>query len=247
MNNLRWIERVGRKLVHQGLPQGYVRRVVGELRDHQQELLAAQTPDPGSSTADDEPAIIRLGNPNKLAGVIAGQFRRQHFAGRHPILSFVAAPLLMTVAGWSLLPLSLIGGGWAVETVLGIDFNAWISQQPARAQMAMNVWQNVILFGVPALVALLICRWARRSAVSRGWIIGACVQTALLAFAMQVEITLPTAPGNGRLAMGLGLTTGMVRMMVPLLVTLWALSKMPGPWSDASRTTEAAPPLRRAA
>lgn len=231
--------------MNQGLPQGYVRRVVGELRDHHSELLATQTPAPGAAHAD--PAALRLGNPTKLAGVIAGQFRRQHFSGRHPWLSFVAAPMLLMIAGWSLLVFSLIGSDWFCENVLGVSLNEWTAQRPAKAQAAITIWQNVVLFGTPAVVALLICRWARRSSVSRNWLIAACAITALLAFALQVEVVLPTAPGNGRLAMGLGLTTGMLRMMVPLVVTLWAVSKLPAHWTDSARTDDPPADLRRAA
>ncbi len=247
MSNLRWIERVGRKLVHQGLPQGYVRRVVGELRDHHQELLGSQAAG-HAADADDEPAIIRLGNPNKLAGVIAGQFRRQHFSGRHPVLSFLAAPLLLMILGWSLLPLSLVGCGWVCESVLGIRLGQWVAQRQTHAQAILNVWQNVVLIGTPAAAAVLVCYWARRSAVSRSWLIAACTVTAILAFAMQVEIVLPTAPGNGRLAMGLGLTTGMVRMMVPVLISFWAVTRLPAPWTDAARVEPTpAATIRRAA
>lgn len=245
MNQLRWIERVSRKLLFQGLPQGYVRRVVGELRDHHSELLATQTPAQGAAHSDT--VALRLGNPTKLAGAIAGEFRRQHFSGRHPWLSFVAAPILLMIAGWSLLVFSLIASGWLCENVLGVSLNEWIAQRPAEAQAAMHIWQNVVLFGTPAVVALLICRWAGRSAVSRNWLIAACAITALLAFAMQVEVALPTAPGNGRLTMGLGLTIGVLRMMVPMVVALWAASKMPAHWTDSARTDDPPADLRRAA
>lgn len=242
MTNQRWIERVGRNLVNQGLPKGYVRRVVGELRDHHDELATAQT-----EIRDESPGVIRLGNPSRLAGAIAGEFRRQHFSGRHPLASFLAAPVLLMLALWALLPLSLVGLGWLCEDLFGIQLSDAIVQHRQRAQTILTVWQTLIVFGTPIVVALLVCRWAKRSAVSRGWLIAACAVIALLAFAIQVQIELPTAPGNGRLAIGFGLTSGVLRMLLPLLAATWVMNRAAARWPDPSRQVEPAPELRRAA
>src|SRR6516162_152823 len=86
------------ELMRKGLPREYVRRVVQELADHQQDI---QDEGPGSRTSGGSPSPTeeadRLGNPHALVDAIVSTYRASTFCGRHPWLTFVIVPIPLVI------------------------------------------------------------------------------------------------------------------------------------------------------
>jgi hypothetical protein len=202
---------------------------VSELRDHHRDLVAA------TSVIDEAPTISRLGSPAKLAGAITGEYRRQRFSGRHPLVAFVLAPVALVLTLWMLLPLSIVLAEPIGQLLFGADVGAVFGPDRPGTRALFRVWETLVVFGAPAFVAVLVCQWGMRAAVSRGWIVTGLVLLAVLASMYQVEIVFPDVPGGGRMTLGFGLTAALVRLLVPLAVAALVVRYLRPRWRDEVR------------
>lgn len=169
MSNQRPLETLHTDLIRRGLPAWYVRRVAEELEDHQEDLEANALP--GSES--------RLGNVAELADRIVAEFRASRFAGRHPALVFVIAPIPLVVLTWV---------GIALGLALGCSLEA---AEGVEDYLIVNIGAGLIYYTlrfVPfAAAALILCRSAYRAARGR-WSLAACVLVALLAGSLVADL-----------------------------------------------------------
>src|SRR5262249_4843710 len=107
MPNQQPLDTLRTHLLRRGLPRHYVRRVVGELEDHQQDLLDEQTILPTDSGTAPTPHE-RLGDLTALTDRIVAEYQSRRFAGRHPVLAFVVAPIPLALAFWIIVLLSFV-------------------------------------------------------------------------------------------------------------------------------------------
>ena len=84
-----WAEQVEHELARRGVPAGYRRRLLAELRDHADDLMEEE----GSSMQTEDVSNTRLGDPAALAEQAAMEYRRSRWASRHPLLAFGVLPL----------------------------------------------------------------------------------------------------------------------------------------------------------
>src|SRR5882672_2136870 len=98
-----WLEALRGDLARRGLPAGYVNRFLQALEDHiedvSQEREESMRTD--AEVAESVSALEeRLGGREKLADQAAAEYRRANFAGRHPVWTFVVAPVPALILCW---------------------------------------------------------------------------------------------------------------------------------------------------
>lgn len=182
-------DRLRGDLLRRGLPRSYVRRVVGELADHRADLLAEGGPEaPG-----------RLGDPRGLADLVASQYRRRTFLGRHPWLSFAVGVLTYVVAPISLLVL----GSWlGAEFLFALAIGLRGLVEGHLGFSAFALFCRVLClasFHVPlAGVAILAGRRAYRTGQGRGWLAASCLVLVALTGICYPSLVVSPIPGQSR-------------------------------------------------
>ena len=198
MDKSKWLNDVAKAMRHQGLSRLYIRRFTKELADHCEDFLQE------SQCMDANLLNDRLGSPDELACRAATALRQRTYAGRHPLVTFVAAPLptaallLVSLCAMFLLVISAVP-----ESQTAGDY------VPGWAAVAMQgiVWTMRF---VPFVVgAVLFCHLSKQALCAPRWSFVACALVALLAVVFSVSLTLPTnGPGSGALTLGLGIPPG---------------------------------------
>jgi len=182
------------RLLRKGLPRDYVDRLVAELSDHREDAEGE-----GASTTERQ-----LGNLDVLVQATVREYRRRRFAGRHPALTFLVAPLPLVVLMWVLCALAIWGAFALVGACLGTDFPD--SHRSHRLTMTC-VWiaHSVLMVAPPLMAVLLLARWARQAAVDPRWVLVGTLLVALVAGAYQARFTEPIAAAGGSYQVGVGL------------------------------------------
>jgi hypothetical protein len=185
-----------------------------ELADHCEDLYQE------TASMDASSLTVRLGSPEELAGRAALEMRKRTYAGRHPFVTFVAAPV-PTAA------LLLVGLGLCFLLVVSFvpDTPAVDGRVPWWVVTVMQavVWAMRYLPFVAA--AILFCHAAKRSVCGSRWSFVACALVAVLAGLFAVNLTLPTsAPGSGSLMMGFVVPPGPAQWLQALApFAIWLL------------------------
>jgi hypothetical protein len=208
----KWLEDVSLALRRAGLSPAYIRRFTDELSDHFDDLSEE------SMSMDANTFSARLGAPDDLASRAAAELRRRTYAGRHPLMMFVAAPLPTAV-------LLLVG--------LCLLFMAVLSVLPESADDQIPVWAEGALWAVvwsmrsvPFVAGgILFCQLAKRAACSARWSFVACALLAVLAGLFVVNVTMPTAgPDSGMLMMGFAIPPGPTQwLQAAAPIAIWLL------------------------
>src|SRR6185436_5764159 len=92
------------ELRRQKLPRAYIARLLAELDDHYEDLLEERSTSMGAARKLQVPQYgqddlqQRLGQPAQLALFAAEQYHARSFWGRHPIVTFLLAPMPLFVA-----------------------------------------------------------------------------------------------------------------------------------------------------
>lgn len=172
------LEQLAVELRRRRLPHAYIERLLAELRDHMDDLNAQRSSDMNTARTLDADLQQRIGDPIQLAKFVAEQYHRRSFLGRHPILTFLIAPLPLVVLVWA-----------ACLLMLGVLFLWPVDLAGYRINLLQNPWLTSIGFSVLGWVMivfplvgtdLLLCRIARHNALRWRWPVMACVIVALL-------------------------------------------------------------------
>lgn len=230
-------ELVRKELTHRGLPQAYIERLLSELDDHYIDLLternspmgaarklqfeesnAISKPSPSgrgqgegdlaASSSAVSSAQQRLGEPTHLALFAAEQYHARSFWGRHPVVTFVLAPLPLLVLCWIATGLGVTGAGKTIAYIcehwFGLSDSNTYPGDHLIAQAGMMVAVSWLFTVVPSLVvAWLLCRVAARNALNWRWPIASCSLLAFVAGCFAVSYQLEVQPHEGRLMIGL--------------------------------------------
>jgi hypothetical protein len=211
------------ELKRQGLPPAYIQRLVEELDDHLTDLQdertrAMNTSDDKTATAanadynaatvgragEPETADIlnlqhRLGDPAQLAAFAAKQYRNRSFLGRHPILTFLIAPLPLVIVGLIMVCATI----YLLSHAFGYLFPKFDPDDSTVTYAfigALLFW--LVLVVPPLTTAAFLCRLARRNARNWRWAIVACALIALFCADTFVASGVPFIE-NGRIQAGL--------------------------------------------
>ena len=183
------ISKFGYEMAKRNLPISYMRRVIGELDDHQSDVAADDVvltdPNPTQSAAS------RIGDPAQLADQLARSYRSRRFIGHHELYSFFLAPVFLLAVAWT-----------ASHTVIALAIIYFVPIDSLSDSAALMIVQTVFgieLFAVPAGVALLLSGLVQRNGLSKGWAYLSTVLIALTAYIPVIVIQPRTGgPGTGR-------------------------------------------------
>jgi len=175
------------RLVELGCPITHVRRMVREVADHREDLEQAAVSE-GLSGADAEArADALLGDPLVLAEHLMTALRRSSWWGRHHIVAFCLLPLLAYPILWALLLLCQMALGFALGYGWDLKKLHVAVNNPVTFYHLSMVFQCTDYVAI-ALVALLFCWLARRSAVSLKWMAISCAICSLAAVITYAKI-----------------------------------------------------------
>jgi len=219
MANRSWFDILEDGLRAGRLPNQYQQRAVRELRDHAEEIL--RHCDRENLSHVDQEALLaqHLGGAWQVAATISDAYQRRFFPGRHPVVTFVLAPVPLGLVLWSMavgilaLPIWLVSAGGADicahPLVRYVDLAFWV---------AFNI--------VPVTIALFFAWLARRSAVHPAALLCSTALLALFFASLQGKIQLPVGgPGTGMLFLGVSSDVYLIRalsMVVAVGVAVWA-------------------------
>jgi hypothetical protein len=195
------LETLRRDLLRRGLPAIYVGRAVQELADHHADVVA------DDETADAAAAAWRqIGDVAHLGNELVHKYRQQTFAGRHPLLTFVIAPLPAVLLVWA----ATLAIGWHAVFLIAPLVWSWqegqtVSEMDPRMVWTLLTFHYASLIVPPAASALWFCRLTRKSGRGLVWGAASCVLVALLAFVLISDFRLPYEAHQGRLLLGLAL------------------------------------------
>src|SRR3954469_14366374 len=203
-----------RELRRQRLPSAYIARLLAELDDHYEDLLEERSTSMGAARKlqvpqnEQDDLSVRLGEPAQLALFAAEKYHGRSFWGRHPVVTFLVGPLPLLVAIWLATVFGLTGLGiglnYVIEKWLKIPADQWDYPNHLVAQavvMAIVAWIVVVV--PPLSVAGLMCRTARRNAVSWLWPIVACGLVAAVAATIAVGYRIGLAHNEGFMNIGI--------------------------------------------
>jgi|GEM_PF-1303156 hypothetical protein len=190
-----WQQQLRNELRKRHVPADYAERLMNELVDHYLDLQEA-TQMTSDSTRDKD-VIKMLGDPQSIA-LAADQIPRRSWAARHPLLSYLILPPLMSLAVLALLILADVF--LLVPAMRGktLETDPWL----ATACLVLGPLHVIV---ATSLIALWSCRSVAVSGRSKLWGIAACVIMAILGAYTSVNFAAPTSvPGSGRLSLGFG-------------------------------------------
>jgi hypothetical protein len=224
-----------RELLRRGLSLTYIERVIAELDDHRQDLLAEELGGEVQVKSVEEIAMNQLGSQRDLAVAITTSYRRRTFAGRHPFWTFVVAPLPLTLLLWITFYVVTLGSISALRHLFG---ERWAAEGTSPSMLYGMMVLFVVSKFLPAVAAALVnARWIARSGRPIYWYIPACLVIALVTACHQSKLTFPSAPGTGQFMIGFGTNVEGIQFAIPLLVgalLFWRLWHRPDPGAPAA-------------
>jgi hypothetical protein len=214
MSPSNWHEELRRTFAKTPLPRNYTERLLVELLDHFADLTEE---DHVMST---DAISNRLGSPQFLANRAVAEFRQRTFAGRHPVLTFLVAPIPCT--------LLCIAATLFVVFALGSLIPDEAIHEPSNLTatsvgLATFTWSlRLIPF---AFLAFLFSRIAYRSGSGWRWGMAASLLIAVLAAGFSVDYHLPTLePNSGTFMLGLAVPPGLLQLLqfaIPAGIAMW--------------------------
>jgi hypothetical protein len=225
MSNHHLLRTVAAELRRQRLPAADVARLLQELEDHVTDLFAEQGGRMNEPMVVTEGIQSRLGRPEVLVAAALANRRQASIFGRHPILSFVVAPIPVAILSWIAFLFVCFGlmeiVGWLLGEEYAIDGRA-VRDWPAVLVYAMNAMVIAVRFLPPTMATALLCWCANRAGMSWRWTLTACGLVALVACAVMVQVKLPAEPGQGQFLLGLELPVhhwiNLIQFLVPIAV-----------------------------
>lgn len=202
-----WHNQLQRELARQGLPRLYTERLMDELLDHalclKEETNVMDATKTKATKIPDAP-VERIGKPEQLAQAAGEEYRRRTWLGRHPVLTFLIAPLPMLVLSWILCLLVFVGTAELLEEFnegpQGLTKSTVSATTLLLMETAFYVWAAAPF----VLTTCLLCWMAQRTARGPKWMLAAGLIVTLVAAMYQLDMALPTQPGNGQLSADMG-------------------------------------------
>jgi hypothetical protein len=217
MDDQQRLEALRAELASRGLSRAYIERLVAELDDHIADL-ANHLLNPASHlernldmSAARKPGYSvdnlgeRIGTPTQLAIFAAEQYRARSFLGRHPILTFVMAPLpvfaALCLTYYLVVALPILAFVYLAEHVLGWPFA--IEKHPWFGCGVLTFFSCDLVVLAPITTAWLLSRLAIRNAVNWRWPTVACALLAAVVAMVRFSWNLHPGPHqNGVFTIG---------------------------------------------
>ena len=201
-----WREALRQELARQGLPPGYVERLVQELCDHFDDTKEE------NMSMDDSLAAERVGKPDALAAAAGTEYHERVFARKHPVLVFALLPLLLFPLLWVVLVLAL---SLAANLIYGCMADTNLSPEQLLGVSCAETAGMLIL---AACLCVFFGRFVRKHRIDGRW---AWLTTGILTvFAGASFWTVkPLAPGREpQLLFCLGLPVTLQQLLQSALI-----------------------------
>lgn len=149
----------------------------------------------------------RMGEPGDLARFIGGEYRKQSFRRRHPVVTFAVMPVLLLLGIWA--------GLMALDYLI-------VSMLPGVAGSVVDgPTSEFVMYGinwvVVALTTLVFCRAARHGQMDWRW---SLVAAAILAFFLGMTVSF--APSLIYIGFHPAITVARsIQIMLPLAIGGW--------------------------
>ncbi len=193
-------------LLRAGLSPRHVRRYIGELADHRDDIVSHLLAEGKSPDTARREAERRLGSTDALLLPMLADRRFRSYAARFPALFYLVLPLALQA-------LLVVAGILALSSAAGTGLRPMIAD--------LGSLLGLLLLSAPVLIAWSTLGAAYRRHAARLWPLLGALCGAALAAALQLSVT-PPAPG---VAGQIGLT--IVPPALLPLVTLVLLSLLP--------------------
>jgi hypothetical protein len=168
------------RLLRAGIAPRHVRRYIGELRDHFDDLVREETAQGSSRDAAELSARARLGRENDLAEVMLERPELRSLTARYPWAVFGIGPVVMVVAGFAAV-LSIEVG--ALNLISHFYKNPTHQPPPAWFMMMFDAWNALPTLVAPLAISGLLCVMGARQRISSSWIFaGVAIACVLGAF-----------------------------------------------------------------
>jgi hypothetical protein len=186
-----------------------------ELFDH---FVDLQEGSPSMETRSYATVVEEIGTPEQLASAAEVEYLKTSFSGRHPVWTFLVAPiplLAATFIGWALATFLVLYPVVKIAVLCGLDPNqACTTDTVAPSTIVLMRVAYISWVLVPfALTAWFLSRFGCRSRRSAIWPIAACVILALFGTTYNSRMVLPVdpTPGSGTIQFGFGFPPWNVR------------------------------------
>ncbi len=186
-----FIQQLRGRLLKLGCPIARIQRLVHEVADHRQDVKQAGLAEGLSEAEAEARADASLGDPLVLAEQTMISVRRSTWWGRHYVVTFGLLPIL----AWILWVLPLACETWLVDW--GWDSNKFDPANPITFHRLLLAFRFTDYLGV-ALVALLFCWLARRTAVNPRWMVISSVISSMVALIYWTNLVLHTSSTSAR-------------------------------------------------
>lgn len=195
MNPQQWLHEFESTLNGSGLPSKYIQRIVGELNDHHEDAI------------EDDPDIdiSSFGNPCELASNVIGEYRNQHWVGRHPILAHFILPPILTIVLQVLFVVAIL---FSIEFCSELFFGAEFLERKEKRDhsqitifslLAVCYWTRFVPYGITIW-------WAVRNHCKSGlgylWALIPILSTTFLAAITNIELKIPSQFQEGQFTIG---------------------------------------------
>jgi hypothetical protein len=174
-----------------------------------------------------------MGSPQQVAQAAASEHRHGTFCGRHPVLSFVAMPVIVLPLLWVAALLAAISAVNLAQWSFGSGDRPLSGPLPAWQDLGARIlFQCIVQIPIVASAAWF-CHLAKRAALPTKWTLITCGLLALVSSLACVDLVVPTAHSQGHFTFGLGLS----KYPKPLQIGQFALPLLIGGlalWRDAS-------------
>jgi len=230
VRNPAWLEALSTELRRQRLPAAYSARLMEELAEHLVDVMedTMSTGTANSGTRDYATLSRRMGAPADVAQEAAVEFRRRGFFGRHPLLTFVALPILAAPAVWIGALFALLGmaGVWKLSVNQG-----WASPELSAAGIGALKFVCMLIMVAPVVgCAWAFGRVAVRNGLSWRWPLMACAILGAFIAVASVDTRWSMAPNQSQMMLGLGFGLGLkemayqtARFAAPMAMAAWVI------------------------
>jgi hypothetical protein len=156
------------------------------------------------------------------------QFRARTFAGRHPVWTFLVAPIPLLLLCW-------VGYYCVVALLLSTTRDAYFDRNSPAAHATYQMLFETTLLIPPVVATLILARLALRSGQRGRWLLAACALVAFVAACHQSQLALPVGRGKGALTVGFGIGSNLdwQQAAFPLVIggafLWWMGRKTPAP------------------
>jgi hypothetical protein len=223
------------RLLRAGIAPRHVRRYVGELTDHFDDLVREETAAGAARNVAESNARARLGNDHDLAETMLQRPGLRSLPARYPWAVFGLSPLVLLVAGFAV---AILLEAQAFNLISRFDTNPAHVPPPAWFMLIVAAWNALPTFVAPLTIAGLLCFVGARQRVPTGWIVTGVVIACVVGGFQQLSFT--DDGHHGELVLGSGLLPPFQRDLV--IAGIWRavadLALVGGGWWLALRAGE---------